>query len=166
MQSQKGGNSMKKKIAVGVFLALVLATAGCSLAGAVESYRFDMDPANGVDMMEGMGAAMIIVLGALVILCECELFCTLYYFLFKPRTTAKTVLSLLSTLTLAAVVFSGPIADVLCAHVSEVFAEESLVTLALLFLYATLRVTYAGVAIFAKGECNGLPESDTSEARG
>ena len=74
---------MKKKILIGAFLLLVLITAIIFIVGAIESYNYDMDPANGVDILEGVGAAMLIIVGGLVTLCEIDLFFTVYYFLIK-----------------------------------------------------------------------------------
>ena len=63
---------MKKKILIGAFLLLVLVTAAVFLIGAIESYNYDMDSANGVDILEGVGAAMLIMAGGLAVLCEIE----------------------------------------------------------------------------------------------
>ena len=41
---------MKKKIVIGAFLLLVLITAIVFIVAAVDSYNYDMDPANGVDI--------------------------------------------------------------------------------------------------------------------
>ena len=65
---------------------LILVTATAFLVAAIDSYNYDMDPANGVDIMEGMGAAFLIIIGGFVILCELDLFFTVYYFLMKPKT--------------------------------------------------------------------------------
>ena len=71
----------KKIIAICAFLLLILVTATAFLIAAIDSYNYDMDPANGVDIMEGMGAAFLIIIGGFVILCELDLFFTVYYFL-------------------------------------------------------------------------------------
>lgn len=54
---------MKKKIIICVFSALILITAIYTIVSAIESYHYDMDPANGVDILEGIGAAIIILIG-------------------------------------------------------------------------------------------------------
>ena len=98
---------MKKKIViVSIFAALVLITAIVFLVSAIESYRYDMDPANGVDIMEGMGAAMLLVVGGFILLYELDLFYTVYYFFVKPKTKAKTVLNIFSHLGILLVLFS------------------------------------------------------------
>ena len=80
----------KKIIAICAFLLLILVTATAFLIAAIDSYNYDMDPANGVDIMEGMGAAFLIIIGGFVILCELDLFFTVYYFLVKPKTSQKS----------------------------------------------------------------------------
>ena len=47
---------MKKKIIIGVFSLLILITAIVFIVGAMQSYNYDMYPANGVDIFEGFGA--------------------------------------------------------------------------------------------------------------
>ena len=97
---------MKKKILIGIFLLLVLITAIIFLAWAIESYNYDMDPANGVDILEGLGAAILIVVGGLVILCEIDLFFTVYYFFIKPKTLFRSLFMVLSQLIILLVIFS------------------------------------------------------------
>ena len=50
----------KKIIAICAFLLLILVTATAFLIVAIDSYNYDMDPANGVDIMEGMGEVLFI----------------------------------------------------------------------------------------------------------
>ena len=54
---------MKKKIIICVFCALILVTAIAFLATAIDSYLYDMDPDNGVDILEGFGAVLIAGVG-------------------------------------------------------------------------------------------------------
>ena len=82
---------MKKKIVKGLFGVLILITAIVFVVSAISSYNYDMDPANGVDIMEGMPAAFLIIIGGFVILCELDLFFTVYYFLVKPKTLLKLI---------------------------------------------------------------------------
>ena len=67
---------MKKKIIIFVFLALMAATLALGVFYAVESYRFDMDPANGVDILEGLGVAMIMIVTGFLLVYEIDLFYT------------------------------------------------------------------------------------------
>ena len=135
---------MKKKIVIGAFLLLVFLTAILFFVSAVESYRYDMDPANGVDLLEGLGAGMLIALGMFVIFCEFDLFFTVYYFAVKPKTTKKTVLMILSQLMLLLVIFVEELSDLLFLYVSDIFREEIIVALPIFFLYVTVRLLCVG----------------------
>ena len=91
---------MKKKIIIFGFLALIAATLALGVFYAVESYRFDMDPANGIDIMEGLGAAMIMIVTGFLLVYEIDLFYTVYYFFVLPKNTAKTILNICAQLSL------------------------------------------------------------------
>lgn len=131
---------MKKKILIGAFLLLVFITATVFIVGAVDSYNYDMDPANGVDILEGVGAAILIAIGGLVILCESDLFFTVYYFLIKPKTLPKSIFMILSQLMLLLVITSGYLAKFLSQYVSDVFKEETIVIVPIFFFYVILRL--------------------------
>ena len=47
---------MKKKIVICVFLLLIFITAIISIISAIYSYNYDIDPNNGVYLLEGFGA--------------------------------------------------------------------------------------------------------------
>ncbi len=136
---------MKKKkiIIICAFLLLIFVTAIFTIVSAVKSYQFDMDPANGIDIMEGMGAAMLIVLGGFVVFYELDLFYTVYYFLVKPKTITKSILNILSNVSLLLVFCSVHIARALS------ISEETNVTIALLFTYVALRFIYFSGSIFS-----------------
>ena len=87
---------MKKKIIICAFSALILITAIVFIVGAIQSYNYDMDPANGVDIFEGFGAVLIAVVGGFVVFYELDLFYTTYYFFIKPKTIAKSILNVFS----------------------------------------------------------------------
>lgn len=131
---------MKKKILIGAFLLLVLITAIAFIVAAVESYKYDIDLANGIDIMEGMEAAILIVLGGLVILCELDIFFTVYYLLVKPKTSARTVFMLFSQLMILIVIFSEDLAKILSKRISDIFNEEIIVIVPIFFLYVILRI--------------------------
>lgn len=141
---------MKKKILIGTFLVLVLLTAIVFLAGAIKSYNHDMDPANGVDILEGVGAAMLILVGGLVILCEIDLFFTVYYFLVKPKTLSKSIVMILSQLMLVMVIFSEKMAKFLSRNLSDIFREEIIVIASIFFLYVALRLVCISVCFSKK----------------
>ena len=129
---------MKKKkiIIISIFLTLILITSFVFLRGAIESYNYDMDPANGVDIMEGMGAAMLIVLGGFIVFYELDLFYTVYYFFVKPKTIAKSMLNILSNVSLLAQFWVVRIARAVSIR------EETNLAIVLFFAYIVLRSVY------------------------
>ena len=138
---------MKKKIIIiCTFLLLIFITAFVFIKGAIESYNYDMDPANGVDIMEGMGAAMLIALGGLIVFYELDLFYTVYYFFIKPKIVVKSILNILANVSLLLVFFSGHIAYALQ------ISEETNVTIAVFFIYLVLRSVYALISAFSVNE--------------
>lgn len=136
---------MKKKIVIGAFSLLILITAIFFILAAVDSYNYDMDPANGVDIMEGFGAIFALIIGGFVVLYELDLFYTMYYFFIKPKTKAKSILNVASNLTLLSIAFSDSIAHFLYRYVSKAFGEEVIVLLALILTYITLRIVCAAI---------------------
>lgn len=134
---------MKKKkiMIVSIFLMLILITSFVFLKGAIDSYNYDMDPNNGVDIMEGMGAAMLIVLGGFVVFYEFDLFYTVYYFLVKPKTITKSILNILSNVSLLLQFFVARIARALS------ISEETNLAIALFFIYLVLRTVCAFVSV-------------------
>lgn len=136
---------MKKKIVIGAFSLLILITAIFFIFAAVDSYNYDMDPANGVDIMEGFGAIFTLIIGGFVVLYELDLFYTTYYFFIKPKTKAKSILNVASNLTLLSIAFSDSIAHFLYRYVSKAFGEEVIVLLALILTYITLRIVCAAI---------------------
>ena len=87
---------MKKKVVIGAFSLLILITTILFVVGAIDSYNYDMDPANSVDILEGAGAVLTLIVGGFVVFYELDLFYTVYYFLIKPNTIAKSVLNVVS----------------------------------------------------------------------
>ena len=142
---------MKKIIAICAFLLLILVTATAFLIAAIASYNYDMDPANGVDIMEGMGAAFLIIIGGFVILCELDLFFTVYYFLVKPKTLLKSIFITLSQLMLLLVFFSEKLAHFLFEHVSDIFGEEGIVIIPIFFFYVISRIICIAIC-YSKNE--------------
>ena len=140
----------KKIIAICAFLLLILVTATAFLIAAIDSYNYDMDPANGVDIMEGMGAAFLIIIGGFVILCELDLFFTVYYFLVKQRTLSKSIFMVLSQLLILLVFFSKYLADFLSKFVSDIFGEEIIVIVPIFFLYVILRIACVAICFSEK----------------
>ncbi|MBQ8416925.1 MAG: hypothetical protein IJX13_08555 [Clostridia bacterium] len=143
----------KKKIIIAtIFLILIALTAIHTVVFAVKSYQYDMDPANGVDILEGFGAALTMIIGGLVIFYELDLFYTVYYFFIKPKTIAKSILNILSNVSLLLVFFSESIADILSKSVFDIFKEDGIVTIAIFLIYLLLRCIYLMVSIFPLDE--------------
>lgn len=128
-----------KIIIISVFLLLIFITAFSAIQGAIESYNYDMDPANGVDILEGVGAAMILGVGGFIVLYEIDLFYTTYYFLIRPKTVRKSILMILANLSLLLIFFTRYLADILRDYVSNVFSEEWIIPIFLFFAYVVLR---------------------------
>ena len=124
---------MKKKIIICFFVLLVLVTGNAFVIAAIDSYNYDMDPANGVDIMEGMGAAFLIIIGGFVVFYELDLFYTTYYFLIKPKTITRSILNILANLSLLLVFFNESYKDV--------FAEDVIAPLIVFVMYVVLRIT-------------------------
>lgn len=125
---------MKKKIIICVFLLLILATVIGIVVSAIRSYQYDMDPANGVDILEGFGAVLIMMIGGFVVFYELDLFYTVYYFFVKPKTVVKSILNILSNLSLLSIFFSE--------YYSDIFEEDGIAPLIVFFAYIVLRTVY------------------------
>ena len=138
---------MKRKIIICVFSLLILITAIVFIIGAISSYNYDMDPHNGVDILEGFGAVLIAVVGGFVIFYELDLFYTVYYFLIKPKTVAKSILNILANATLVIMCFTDFIAHFLFKYVSEIFGEETILLGSLFFIYVILRIVSIAIPV-------------------
>ena len=112
--------------------------------GAIDTYNYEV--AND-DIMVGLGAAMVLVIGTFVVFYELDLFYTAYYFFVKPKTIGKSILNVFSNLTLLSIVFTDSIAHFLYKYVSEVFGEEVIVLFALFITYVILRIVCATVSV-------------------
>ncbi len=146
----------KKKIIIFcVFLLLILVTATYTLVSAIKSYQYDMDPANGVDIMEGMGAAFLILIGGLVVFYEIDLFYTVYYFFIRPKTLIKSIIVILSNLTLILVLFSGNIIDfvrIYFPNVAESPFEEGIIPIGLVSIYFILKMVSLIISCYTEKE--------------
>lgn len=134
---------MKKKIMISSFLALVLATAIIFIIAAMNTYNYEV--AND-DIMAGFGTAMILAVGGFAVFYELDLFYTVYYFIVKPKTKAKSILNVVSNLTLICIIFTDVIAHFLYEYVSEIFGEEVILLVALIFVYVILRIVCAAIS--------------------
>jgi|GEM_PF-1087326 len=138
---------MKKKIVIGVFSVLMAVTLIGYVVAAVSAYAYEMDPANGVDIFEGFGAFIALLVGFFVVLFEIDLFHTVYYFLFKPRTKAKSALNILACSCWPLFFLAAYLPEKILGFraveygISIVRLEETLMTAAFL-LYLLLRLAY------------------------
>ena len=131
---------MKKKIIIGSFLALILITIIVFVIAAINTYHYEV--AND-DILVGFGAAITLIVGGFVVFYELDLFYTVYYFFVKPRTKAKSILNIISNLSLLSIVFTDSIAHFLYRYVSEVFGEEVIVLFTFVLTYIVLRIVCA-----------------------
>ncbi len=128
----------KKIIIISIFLLLIVITSLLFIKGAIDSYNYDMDPANGVDILEGFGAVLTMMVGGFVVFYELDLFYTVYYFFIKPKTVAKSILNILSNLSLLLIFFSE--------YYKDIFKEDVIAPLIVFFTYIVLRIVYVIVS--------------------
>ena len=128
----------KKIIIISIFLLLIVITSLLFIKGAIDSYNYDMDPANGVDILEGLGAVLTMMVGGFVVFYELDLFYTVYYFFIKPKTVAKSILNILSNLSLLLIFFSE--------YYKDIFKEDVIAPLIVFFTYIVLRIVYVIVS--------------------
>lgn len=99
MEKKNRRKTVLRVVLICLFVALIATTAGVTLYAAIESYRYDMDPANGVDMLEGFAAAFLLMIGGFITVCELELFFVVFY-LTQKKTVAKTFFNIVCPLCL------------------------------------------------------------------
>lgn len=135
-----------KKIIIYTFsLVLILSTVVLTVATAVSSYSYDIN--NSVDVFGGFGAAFYLMLGAFFVLYETDFFCTVHYFIFKPKTKLKTALNILSNLSLLILFIYGYLIEVY----TELRKYESpLLEVALFLAYMILRTAYIAACCYRK----------------
>ena len=135
-----------KKIIIYTFcLGLILCTVILSVAAAVGSYSYDIN--NSVDVFGGFGAAFYLMLGAFFVLYETDFFCTVHYFIFKPKTKLKTVLNILSNLSLLLLFIYGYLIEV---YMELRKYESPLLAVALFLAYMILRTAYIAACCYRK----------------
>ena len=135
-----------KKIIIYTFcLSLILCTVILSVAAAVSSYSYDIN--NSVDVFGGFGAAFYLMLGAFFVLYETDFFCTVHYFIFKPKTKLKTVLNILSNLSLLTLFIYSYLIEV---YMELRKYESPLLAVALFLAYIILRIAYIAACCYQK----------------
>ena len=136
---------MKKKIIITVFSLIILITVVTLVVGAIASYNYDVKNYPN-DKMPGFGAVLVIIVGGFLVFYELDLFYTVYYFLIKPKTLARSVLNIASNLTLLTVFFSGAIGKFLSKWFN-IFKEDWLFPIFLIFVYVILRTVFAMLSL-------------------
>lgn len=124
---------MKKKIIIYAFLTIISITAILFAVSAIASYNYDMGSANGVDIMQGFGSVLTIMVGAFVVFYELDLFYTVYYFLIKPNTLVKSICNVLANVSLLFVFFNE--------YYKDIFSEDVIAPLIVFAIYIVLRTT-------------------------
>lgn len=125
---------MKKKIIIYIFSALIILTAIIFFILAIDTYAYE---AKNDDILVGLGAAIVMVIGGFTVLYEFDLFYVVYYFFIKPRSKAKSVLNVLSNVSLI-LIFAY-------TFLSDVFMElrkYEFTPLVLFAIYIILRMLY------------------------
>ena len=149
---------MKKKIIIiSIFMVLILITSIAFIKSAIDSYNYDMDPANGIDIMQGFGAALLIMIGGFVVFYEFDLFYVVYYFFIKKKSIAKSIIVILSNFVLVLLFFSEFIIDFFKTYFHKILEsrlEESIIPLGLLLIYFILKIVYLMLTCFAEKEKN------------
>ena len=130
---------MRKSIMIGVLAVLVLATVIGATVVALKFRNSDMDSVNGEDVPEVVDANGIMARGGLIVFCEMDLFCTVYYFLVKQKTLAKSMFMILSQLLLPIVLCSRYIAKFLHRCAPDIFVKDVYVVIALVLIYYIIR---------------------------
>lgn len=135
-----------KKIIIYTFcLGLILCTVILSVAAAVSSYSYDIN--NNADVFGGFGAVIYLMLGAFFVLYETDFFCTVHYFIFKPKTKLKTALNILSNLSLLLFFIYGYLIEV---YMELRKYESPLLAVALFLAYMILRTAYIAACCYRK----------------
>ncbi len=124
----------KKILIISFFVGLIVITLIGTVVSAVKSYQYDMDPANGVDILEGLGAVFCLLVGGFVAFYELDLFYTVYYFFIMPKAAARSILNILSNLSLLLLFFSN--------HYKNIFKEDAIAPLIVFAVYIVFRTAY------------------------
>ena len=145
---------MKKKIIiVCIFLILIITTAIYTVVSAVNSYHYDMDPANGVDILEGFDAVLIMMVGGFVVFYELDLFYTVYYFFISPKSLIKSIIVILSNVALLLIFFTDHIINFWERYVPNILAtplEDGIIPIGLFLIYVVLKIVCFNIGSFAK----------------
>ena len=126
---------MKKKIVTRAFVALILITALAFTIWSIIEYQREM---NSHEILAGLGAFFLVIIGTLIVVYELDLFITVYYFLIRPKTIPKTTLNILANLSFLSFFAVG----YYVASNSTQLGKYEAVPLYILAGYAFLRIVY------------------------
>lgn len=143
VSAHEGGENMKKKIVIVSFLTLILITALFFVVAAINAYSYEVTTH---DIMVGFGAIFTLIVGGFVVFYELDLFYTVYYLLVKPKTITKSILHILSNITLLLIFFSDHLAYILYIHFN-VFKEDWLFPITLFLVYVAFRIACAVIPV-------------------
>ena len=150
MEKKNRARVVLRVVLICLFVALIATTAGVTLHAAIESYRYDMDPANGVDMLEGFAAAFLLMIGGFIAVCELELFFVVYYVLMQKKTVAKTFFNIVCPLCLLMICACAAWDNTLLRAIpDEIIAPLVVVTF---FLHGLMRLLYLALCLAGGGE--------------
>ena len=130
---------MKKKITIGFFVLLLLLTVIAFVVIAINVYNSEIVDPSGLEVHEDGVAIYILIVGGFDLLGETDLFFTLYYFLVKKKTQAKTRAMIFSHLAIFILLLSDLLSRFLGLYVSRIFGEEIIVIATAFFIYVTTR---------------------------
>lgn len=107
----KNTKNINKKIIVSlIFCVLIFATMIYFIvSAAITQHAESKDPA--IDILEGLEATIVVIIGGFIVLYECDLFYTVYYLLFGQKRKAKTVLVILANITLIMIFIYSYLSD-------------------------------------------------------
>lgn len=149
MEKRNRTKTVLRVVLICLFFALIATTVGVTVHAAVESYRYDMDPANGVDILEGFGAAFALMIGGFFAVCELELFFVVFY-LTQKKTVTKTFFNILCPLCLLFICACFAWENTLLRAIpDEIIA---LLVVAVFFLHGLMRLLYLAICLGNAGE--------------
>lgn len=130
---------MKKKIVITAFLLLILITVIFFILSAINEYNYEMANKD-IDIMEGLGTGIVLVIGGFAVFYELDLFHTVFHFFAKSKNKAKSVLNVLANISLFLIFFTDRVAQFLFRYVSKIFGEEVIVLAVFVFIYLILKI--------------------------
>ena len=140
----------KKTIVITVFSVLIFITLILFASLLRQALSYDVAYPNGVyDLGAGVLVLVLVIVGGNVVLYEFDLFYTICYFLIKTKTKIRSILNILSNLTLV-IVLARVLALSIFADGLALFDEVVASPLDLFFIYVVLRIIYFIVSIFLR----------------